>query len=293
MNSTRDMAKEVVEWAKDNENVRVVNLYASRANPHATLDALSDYDIELFVEDLQPFREGEEWLNPFGEVMVREPYDSSVWKDGGVGPMVMFKDGQRIDFNIRLRSVLEEEIKAGDVGSWNKVLLDKDGITRNMTTLENSDAEYWTKQPTQAEYEELVHHFWWNITHVAKCLFRDQLFYAKYVLDGGLHHHYLRTVLSWHVGMRHHWEVNLGAYGRWLKDYHDSETWADVEATFAGADLEENWNAMFKIAEVFGKISSEVGGRLGYVYPVDLDQNVTNHLARIRESAQASQVRSS
>ena len=49
MHRTRDMPKEVLEWAEEIENVRAVILTSTRANPHASVDALSDYDIKLFV----------------------------------------------------------------------------------------------------------------------------------------------------------------------------------------------------------------------------------------------------
>jgi len=50
--------------------------------------------------------------------------------------------------------------------------------------------------PSEEEYAALVTRFWWNITYVAKCLHRDQLFFAKYLLDGGLHHTLLATTTT-------------------------------------------------------------------------------------------------
>ena len=73
MDSTRDMAKEVTDWANEMENVRGVMLTSTRTNPNAMVDALSDYDIELFVEDFQPFLEGDKWLEAFGDILVRTP----------------------------------------------------------------------------------------------------------------------------------------------------------------------------------------------------------------------------
>ena len=283
MISTIDMAEELVRWARDNENIRVVNLYSSRANPHATVDILSDYDVEVFVHDLHPFTQGEEWLAPFGQVMVRQPYNSSVWKDGGVGPMVLFKDGRRIDFNFRLLSELKKEIESGNVGSWNRVLLDKDDITRNFESMEShDDSEFWTKKPTKDEFAELTHHFWWNITYVAKYLYRDEFLLAKRTLDVSLHHHYLKTILSWYLGVRKNWQNNPGQHGRWIRKELDPDLWREVESTFAGASLDDNWRAMFKTAEIFGRLASLVGDALGYPYPATLDREVTEYLLEIR-----------
>ena len=101
MNITRDMAKEVSDWARENENVRVAILTSTRANPNASVDALSDYDIELFVRDFQPFLEGDKWIETFGKILVREPY-KPVQAGNLVWRLVMFEDAPRIDFTIQL-----------------------------------------------------------------------------------------------------------------------------------------------------------------------------------------------
>ena len=295
------MAREVSEWAQRNDNVRAAVLTSSRANPRAQVDAMSDYDIELYVRDLGPFLDGDQWLAAFGEVLVKEPYRPgltevtiSQWPDGSrrvegnAGSMVIFRDGNRIDFTILLPKVIADDV-AEHGGYYNDmgyaVLVDKDGLTEG--AIPPTYAEYNTEKPTESEYSELVHHFWWDVIHVAKSLYRDQLFFAKYVLDGSLHHHYLRTALSWHVGMRNSWGSNPGAYGRGLKRWLDPDTWDDVEATFAGAALEDNWEAMFRTAEIIGRIARAVGEELGYTYPMQLGQDVTEYLGEVRGAAVA------
>jgi aminoglycoside 6-adenylyltransferase len=286
VSTNRDMAQEVSAWATKNENVRAAILTSSRANPHAPVDELSDYDIELYVRDLQPFLEGDDWMGEWGEVLVREPYRPVLFDEGvRVWRLVMFKDAPRIDFNIQLLSVIEDDVAEhggyrNDMGYV--VLVDKDDLTRG--AIPPTRTEYNTRRPVEADYEKLVHHFWWNVTYVAKYLHRDELLFAKLMLDGGLHHHYLSTVLSWYVGMRNSWTTNPGANGRWFKRLLDHEMWSDVEATFAGADLEDNWEAMFKTAEVFGRIAAEVGAELGYTYPAELERDVTSYLARVRSA---------
>lgn len=287
MNTTKNMGQAVVEWAKDNDNVRVVMLTSSRTNPNAPVDALSDYDIELFVKDFKPFLDGDDWLANFGDVLVREPY-KPVQNDNLVWRLVMFKDAPRIDFAIQLVEEIENEANASklddsyDIGY--KILLDKDGITKDLKP--PTHTAYRTKPPTESEYDELVHHFWWNITYVAKYLYRDELFFAKYMLDDALHHKYLNTALAWHIGMKNDWQVNTGAFGRWFKQYLDAETWAEVESTFVGANPEENWQAMFKIVELFEHFTSEVGAHLGYTYPSALGQNVTAYLKEVQDMSQ-------
>ena len=279
----RDMANEVSNWAREIENIRVVILTSTRTNPNASVDALSDYDIELFVRDLDPFLEGDEWLAAFGDVMAREPYrpflnETVVWR------LVLFRDAPRIDFAIQLVEELEKEVNAPtldasyDIGY--DVLVDKDGMAKGLKP--PTYTAYRTAPPTESEYEELVHTFWFNITYVAKGLYRDEVFFAKQMLDGLLHHHYLKTALAWYIGMQNNWKTNPGAFGRWFKKQLDPQIWSDVEATFAGVDFEENWKAMFRIAEIFGRLTSEVGANLGYTYPIEVDRDVTEFLNDVR-----------
>lgn len=281
---SRDLAAEVVQWATEDENVRIVILNGSRADPGGEVDALSDYDMQVYVLDVEPFKDSEQWLDRFGKTMVREPYNSSTWPDDGhVGPMVMFTDGSRMDIGIREMAGLKDDIRTGDLDSVNRVLLDKDGVTEGVEALHGGDySSFWTQKPRKQDYDELVHTFWWDITYVAKCLYRNQLFFAKYMLDGELHHHYLSTMLAWYIGVRAKWRTNPGAHGKHFKKLVCPALWTDIEATFAGADLEENWRAMFRIGELFGRLALDVGEKLGFEYPMEKQERVIAYIENVR-----------
>ena len=162
--------------------------------------------------------------------------------------MVIFKDAPRIDFGVELTKALEEPGGyVRDIGY--EVLLDKDGLTKS--AVGPTHTCYDTKPPTEAEYEKLNNTFWWDITYVAKCLVRDEFYFAKYMLDVTLHHEFLKPAIAWYIGMKNAWKTNPGVHGRWFKKQMEPELWSEIEATFAGADREENWQAMFKTGEVF------------------------------------------
>lgn len=281
MNTTRDMAREVTDWAASNGNVRVALLTSSRANPRAPVDELSDYDIELYVRDLTPFLT-DTWLASFGEILIREPPLPEISDDGNAGCMVIFKDAPRMDIGVELVGELERARSEGgysrDIGY--RVLLDKDDLMRG--AIPPTHTEFDTSKPSAAEYRNLVNTFWWDITYVAKCLVRDEFYFAKYMLDSSLHHDMLSQMLSWHVGVDSDWTSNPGVHGRWLKRQVDPLIWADVEKTFAGADVDDMWRAMFETARVFGRVAATVGERLGYPYPETLEKDVTQYLREIR-----------
>ena len=271
------MAKEITEWAKGNENVRAVILTSTRTNPNASADELSDYDIELFVRDIEPFSDPDEWMSTFGQIMVRHPK----WT------MVYYLDGPKVDFGIMTVEELEKEVntpvlaESYDIGY--EILLDKDGLTKSLKAPTYN--AYQTKPPTESEYKELVHRFWFNIMSVAKGLYRDQLFYAK-GLGVGLHQTSLKTALSWYIGMKNGWKTNPGVCGKFFKKQLDPKTWFEVEETFAGSNLRENWEALFQLAALFGKLTSEVGEYLGYAYPVEVERHVTEYLRKIKNMSE-------
>ena len=280
---TRDMVRQVLAWANETQNVRAVLLTSTRADPTSHVDVLSDYDIELIVRDLDPFLQGDGWLARFGEVLVRWPHKPA--RDGAsVTRLVIFENAPRIDFQIKLPELLERDVSAPvlpasyDIGY--EVILDKDGLTSDLAP--PTHTAYRTQPPTEDRFDWIAHHFWWNATYVAKYLYRDELFFAKYMLDDALHHEYLHTAIAWHIGMKNNWSINPGVRGKWFKMYLEPEIWADVEQTFAGADREENWRALFRAGEVFGRLTSEVGAHLGFAYPAELERKVTAYLAAIR-----------
>jgi hypothetical protein len=45
-----------------------------------------------------------------------------------------------------------------------------------------------------------------------------------------------------------------------------------------GAENEEYWGALFKTITSFPKVDVEVGGRLGYAYPFEMDRRVVAYL---------------
>jgi aminoglycoside 6-adenylyltransferase len=137
-------------------------------------------------------------------------------------------------------------------------------------------------KPTEEEFQDLVNEFWWETTYVAKYLWRDDLFAARYSFDSVIKQQLLVKMLQWYVEIRYGWSLVLGPTGRHLKKYLPSDVWLGVETTFAGPRIDESWDALFSTTELFRRVAIEVADNLEYRYPHDLDENVTDYLARIR-----------
>ncbi len=113
---------------------------------------------------------------------------------------------------------------------------------------------------------------------MAKCLLRGELFPTKWALDYDMKHIFLRAMLEWRLELDHDWSVPTGALGKGLKKYLPPEIWSQLEDTYVGAGIAENWEALFKTITLFRQVATEVGEELGYAYPQDLDERVVAYV---------------
>jgi aminoglycoside 6-adenylyltransferase len=273
-----DVLERITRWARGNDLVRAVVLGGSRADPNADIDDLSDYDIELYVSDRMPFEHDDVWLEPFGPILVRWPATPrSTFDEAWITRLVLFHDGVRIDFQItENRSVDPDTHRNGY-----RVLVDKDGLTDGLP--KPTHDRYVIEQPTQDAFERIAAEFWWNVTYVPKYLVRDELPFAKFMLDGVLRSSYLHPMIEWSIGARNDWSVATGVQGRFFKRYLDGPTWAELEATYAGAGIAENVDAFRRMIELFRRLAVDLAERLGHSYPNELDRDVWAYCERLLE----------
>jgi aminoglycoside 6-adenylyltransferase len=253
--------------------------------PGATVDRFSDYDMVVAVEDIAPYFADRGWLEDFGRVLVlyRDPIHQVHGLDG-FACITQYEDGLKIDFTLWTAGILERIAAAPslpeslDVGY--AVLLDKDGLARGLPP--PTHRAHIPARPTQAEYLTLVEELFHEATYVAKHLRRDDLLPAKYCLDHVMKQGNLRRMLEWRIEVDAGWDLKPGAYGKGLKRRLDPARWAELERTYAGASLEDNWESLFRTIDLFRKVAVEVGRELGYPYPHDLDRRVAAYLERVR-----------
>jgi aminoglycoside 6-adenylyltransferase len=261
-------------------------LTSTRASPQARVDAFSDYDVVLAVTDVRPFYEDRSWLEDFGRVLVlyRDPMALEYGLER-FAYITQYEDGTKIDFTLWsvgiVAEVARQEVLPCDLDVGYRVLLDKDGLTAGLAL--PSYRAFVPAPPNEAEFLTLVEEFFHEATYVAKHLWRDELLPAKYNLDQVMKQDNLRRMLEWRLEIDHGWSVKVGAYGKGLKRYLDPAVWSDVEATYAGAGLAENWVALFRTIDLFRRVAVEVARHLGFGYPHQMDQRAVRYLRRVEE----------
>lgn len=283
----QEVVYQLTQWAKHQDSVRAMLLTSTRASPHAQVDVFSDYDVILVVRDIRPFFENRVWLQDFGQVLVSYWDPIQPKPDYGIEQVrnvIQYVDGLHIDFTIwpeslRRRIAMGSTLPAGlDVGY--NILIDKDHLTDGLKA--PTYTAYIPVSPTEGAYQTWVEEFFSDVPYVAKCLWRDELMPAKGCLDFDMKQKYLLQMLEWRIEIDQNWSVPTGG-GKGLKKQLPPTIWSQLESTYVGAGIEENWDALFKTINLFRHVAIEVAEFLAYVYPYDLDQQVTAYVQKMKQ----------
>jgi aminoglycoside 6-adenylyltransferase len=282
-----EIIDKIVQWAAERESIRTVLLTSTRAIPNARIDALSDYDVILVAEDIHPFVADHTWLNDFGDVLVVywDPiYPNPVYGIEQCANVTQYSSGLKIDFTLWPVTLFQKIVAASDLlpelDAGYQVLLDKDRLADSLGP--PTGKAYIPKPPTQGAFHTSINNFLSDAPYVAKFLWRDELFPAKWCLDVMRHKH-LRQMLEWWIEVEQGWYVPVGSLGKGLKKRLPTDIWVAVEQTYAGAQIADNWKALKHTLDLFRWAAVEVGDGLGYPYPEELHRRVCAYVEHIKQ----------
>jgi aminoglycoside 6-adenylyltransferase len=278
MRSEQEMLELIVSTAREDERIRAVIMGGSRANPNARRDPFQDFDVVYLVVDVAPFRHNFEWIKRFGEIMImqmpEDMQDPPPSNDGGFAYLMQFTDGNRIDLGIFPLARLSEL-----QDSQTRLLLDKDGLFKSVDPASESD--YFPKPPTAKAFADCCNEFWWVCPYVAKGLWREEIIYAKYMMDQVVREQ-LMKMLTWHIGSKTQFACNPGKFGKYYQHYLEPEMWAMLEKTYADSRYESTWEALLTMCTLFRAVALPLAEQFGFAYPHDDDQRVSAHLEHVR-----------
>jgi len=279
--------RHLMQWAAGQDNVRAMLLTSTRAIPGGKVDAYSDYDINLIVRDIQPFLADRTWIETFGDVLVAYWDPVEVDPETGCrqsGNVIQYVDGGKIDFRLwpveMLEAISRQPTLPAELDAGYRVLLDKDSLTASLRP--PTSTGYTLSRPGEGTYLTLVNDFFVGVPYVAKCLLRDEILPAKWCLDYDMRYVYLVPMLEWWAAIDCDWSIAPGINGKGLKRYLPAGIWAELESTYAGTNVADNWESLFRMIALFRRIGREVAASLGYAYPEDFDSRVTDHARRMQ-----------
>ncbi|HDR7538713.1 aminoglycoside 6-adenylyltransferase [Bacillus toyonensis] len=288
MRTEKEMLDLIINTAKEDERIRAVIMNGSRVNPNVKKDCFQDYDIMYVVNDIQSYISNHNWIHRFGEIMiVQMPEEMSLIpadEDGKFPYLMQFMDGNRIDLTLVPVELIKKFVGKD---SLSKLLLDKDNCLGEFPPA--SDKDYLVKKPTEKEFLDCCNEFWWCSTNVGKGLWREELTYAKGMLEGPMRD-MLVVMLEWHIGMKTKFTANAGKFGKYFEQYVEKDVWEQFKRTFSNAEYENIWDSFFIMGNLFRKVANEIANTYEYQYPQDDDDKVTSYLKHVRKLPKDSKV---
>lgn len=274
MRTEQEMFDLILNFARQDERVRVVAMNGSRANPNAPRDAFQDYDIVFIVTEMNSDLASDAWLSYFGRrIIMQKPEGMELFPSEGTNRfsyLMLFEDSNRIDLTLLPLEVLGPYLKED---SLLQVLLDKDGRVPAMP--QSSDSDYWIKRPTPGMFDDCCNEFWWLSTYVAKGLARGELPYTIAHLD--LMRKQLMTMLSWQVGLEKGFTFSIGKQFKYLQQHVSTNVWQRLCATWNAGSPATCAEALAGMLELFREASKDVAESFGYANP-DNDVKVSGYL---------------
>ena len=138
---------------------------------------------------------------------------------------MLLEDKNRIDLTLFSKQHVASDFKPD---SLTNLWLDKDGLFAQLPA--SSDQDYHIKKPTEKEFLDTCNEFWWVSTYVVKALLRDEIIYAKHLLETIVRPMFMR-VIEWKLGIENEFAVSLGKPGRFLKIYLPGDLYQKVLLT--------------------------------------------------------------
>lgn len=280
MRSEQAMLDLILRTAREDQRIRAVMMNGSRANPGAPRDLFQDYDIVYVVTDLTPFICNGEWIQRFGEIMVMQMPDTMGEPEPtqytSFAYLMQFMDGNRIDLTFIPVTALER-LKDD---SQSILLLDKDRRIKAFPPA--SDDSYLPQPPTPRAFAHCCNEFWWVSPYVAKGLWRDELPYARSILEQTLREQ-LYAVLVWHIGAQTDFAVSPGKLGKYLQRFLEPAWWNLWLQTCAGPTIDAHWDALEAMCTLFRTAARAVAEHFAFDYPQGDDDRVSAHLHHVRQ----------
>ena len=146
---------------------------------------------------------------------------------------------------------------------------------------ESTDEDYRIKCPSKEQYLCTCNEFWWCLNNVAKGLWRGEIPYVQDMLNFHVRKQ-LETMLSWKIGIETNFTVSVGKSAKYMYRWLTEEEWNSYLSTYCGADIEESWDAIFRMCDLFDASAKYVGMELEYTYNGIESENARYFLKHVR-----------
>lgn len=278
MRDETEIKKLILDFARQDARIRAVLLNGSRANPNVKSDKLQDFDLVFIVDKLNSFTTDHSWTDIFGEKIIFQLPDEmslgsqSENKGPGFGYLMLFKDKNRIDLTLFPLQKIKSDFT---LDSLTIVWLDKDNLFPGL--LPPGDIDYRIQRPSEKEFLDTCNEFWWVSTYIIKGLLRSEIIYAKEMLEKTVRPGFMKMI-EWKIGIENNFSVSTGKAYKWLENYVTPGFYQKVLMTYSNSGIEENWNALFLMVDIFQQTANLVADKFGFSINKEEEQNVIAYL---------------
>ncbi len=277
----------IIEWGANEAAVRALLLMGSRA-VRGPADHLADLDIGVFATSHIPYLTDDTWIGQLARPWVYSP-DQFYFHDTVVPTrLVIYEGGTKVDFSFWNVASVERLATERYFDTGYKVLLDKDGTLQPLGP--PSFKPTIPPKPSEQEFIRLINEYWFEAYHVAKYLYRGDLWLVKF-RDSGSLKVFLLTLMEWYELAKHNWNYDVKWTGKHIRHWLEPEVYGRLDEIFAHFDVEDSWAALFANNALFRDLSGHTARLLGYHYPADLTENLTLFIRTLYNNGSSRQSR--
>lgn len=258
------MYRLITDIADEDDRILAVYMNGSRTNPNAPKDIFQDYDIVYVVKDTKSFIEDKTWIHKFGDIMYMqypdEHPDYPSDKENFYGWLMQFTDGNRMDIHVETVAHAREHIGEDRLC---RILLDKEDVLPKMP--EPTDADHRVKKPSEEQFRACCNEFWWCSNNLAKGLWREEMPYVQDMANFVVRKQ-LEKMLSWKAGIQTDFQVSVGKSAKYLYRWLTQGEYESYLDTYFNGNVEEAWNAVLKMCDLFEHTAKYVADSLTMTY---------------------------
>lgn len=288
MRNEHEMLNLIINAAKSDDRVFAAYLKGSRANPNAPKDRYQDFDVMYVVQETESFIQDTSWMSQFGKVVLQqeqnepfgygERFGIQTRYEESYSWLLLFEDGNRIDIGVELLDVMKQG------RNRNRLfvpLLDKIGCLSQLPP--PTDADFYIKKPSDAQFRGCCKEFFWCLCDVAKGIARDELPFAMNTYNT-LVRDMLETMLDWYIGTYTDFSVSSGKLHKYFKKYLPAEIYNAYIATYTDGSYAHFWDVIDTAYHLFRKTALLVAERFQFTYPEENEQASKQYVGSIRKN---------
>ncbi|SHN27844.1 aminoglycoside 6-adenylyltransferase [Gracilibacillus kekensis] len=285
MRTQKEMMQLILNFAEDDDRIRVVGMNGSRVNPQIIGDRFQDYDIVYLVTEMNSFIKNREWLDYFGERLIMQTPEDSELFPPSLGNwfsfLMQFTDGNRIDLMLVPIEELDQYMKND---SLTTILLDKDKRINNKPI--PTEESHYLQIPTENQYLDACNEFWWVSTYVTKGLCRKEFLYAIDHIENVMQEEILR-MMAWKVGCQYGFRVNLGKSYKFLEEYVSETEWKALQQMYNLSTYDDCWRVLFHMFAMYKELVVFVADSLQFQLP-DYQHKVESYVRQLYDDGNRS-----